>query len=129
MLIYDELEGYPGIMENQLNFYQQKDIQSAYDHMIAFCSCINTEVFENIYKDFRPGKDYDSHCFKIISKHLNSFEYKVRILEKDLNSLFPNLNICFYVSRRSKYVYMGLDCALFTLKEYSSIIAEIKDFV
>ena len=52
----------------------------------------------------------------------------VRILEKHLNSLFPNLNIGFYVSRRSKYV-MGLNCALFTLKDYSGIIAEIKDFV
>ena len=53
----------------------------------------------------------------------------VRILEKHLNSLFPNLNIRFYVSRRSKYVHMSLDCALFTLKDYSGIIAEIKDFM
>ena len=53
----------------------------------------------------------------------------VRILEKHFNSLFPNLNIRFYVSRRSKYVHMGLDCALFTLKDYSGIIAEIKDLM
>ena len=53
----------------------------------------------------------------------------VRTLEKHLNSLFPNLNIDFYVSRRSKYVHMGLDCALFTLKDHTSIIAEIKDFM
>ena len=53
----------------------------------------------------------------------------VRILEKHLNSLFPNLTIRFYVSRRSKYVHMGLDCALFTLKGHTSIIAEIKDFM
>ena len=53
----------------------------------------------------------------------------VRILEKHLNSLFPNLNIRFYVSRRSKYVHMGLDCALFTLKDYSGIIAETEDFM
>ena len=58
----------------------------------------------------------------LINKH-------VRILEKHLNSLRPNLNICFYVSRRSKYVRMGLDCALFTLKDHISIIAEIKDFM
>ena len=53
----------------------------------------------------------------------------VRILEKHLNSLFPNLNIRFYISRRSKNVHMGLDCALFTLKGYRGIIAEIKDFM
>ena len=59
---------------------------------------------------------------KLINKH-------VRILEKHWNSLFPNLNIRFYVSRRSKCVHMGLDCALFTLKDHTSIIAEIKDFM
>ena len=51
------------------------------------------------------------------------------ILEKHLDILFPNLNIRVYVGRRSKYVHMGLDCALFTLKDYSGIIAEIKDFM
>ena len=49
--------------------------------MIAFCSCVNIEVFENIYKDFSPGKDYDSHSFKIINGHLNSLEYT----EKNVN--------------------------------------------
>ena len=50
--------------------------------MIEFCSCVNIEVFENIYKYFRPGKDYDSRFFKIINKHyLNSLEYK----EKNVN--------------------------------------------
>ena len=138
MLICDELDGYSGITGNQLNFFQRKGIRSAHGLMIAFCSCVNIEVFENIYKDFRPGKDYDIRCFKMINKHyLNSLEYKekmlinqpVRIQEKHLNSLFPNLNIRFYVSGRSKYVHMGLDCALFTIKDYSGIIAEIKDFM
>ena len=53
----------------------------------------------------------------------------VRILEKHLNRFFPNLNIHFYVSRKSKYVHMGLDCVLFTLKDYTNIIAESKDFM
>ena len=82
MLIYDELEGYPGITENQLNFFQQKGVWSAYGLMIAFCSCVKIEVFEDIHKNFRPGKDYDSCCFKIMNKHyLNSLEYK----EKNVN--------------------------------------------
>ena len=82
MLIYYELKDYPGVTENQLNFFQQKGIRSAYVLMITFCSCVNTEVFENIYKDFRPWKDYDRRCFKIINKHyLNSLEYK----EKNVN--------------------------------------------
>ena len=45
-----------------------------------------------------------------------------------MNSLYPNLNICFYVSRKPKYVHMGLDELLFTLKDNDKIIAEIKDF-
>ena len=82
MLIYDELEGYPGVTENQLNFFQQKGIWSAYGFMIAFCSCVNIEVLENIYKNFKPGKDYNSRCFKIINKHcLTSLECK----EKNAN--------------------------------------------
>ena len=82
MLISDELEGCPGIIENQLCFFNEKGIQSAYRLMIAFCSRVNIEVFENIYKNFRPGKDYDSRCFKIINRHyLNSVEYK----EKNVN--------------------------------------------
>ena len=67
VLIHDEPEGYPKITENQLNFFKQKGIRSAYGLMIAFCFCVNIEVFENIYKDFRLGKDYDSRCFKIIT--------------------------------------------------------------
>ena len=53
----------------------------------------------------------------------------VRISEKHLNSFFPSLNIRFYVSRRSKYVHMGLDYALFTLKDHTNIISEIKDLM
>ena len=82
MLISDELEGYPGITENQLNFFQEKGIRSAFGLMIAFRSCVNIEVFENIYKKFRPEKDHDSRCFKIINQHyLNSLECK----EKNIN--------------------------------------------
>ena len=83
MLVSDELEDHPGITKNQLNFFQQNSIRCAYGVMIAFCSCVNIEVFDNIYKDFRRGKDYDSLCFKIISKHyLNSLEYKGKNVNK-----------------------------------------------
>ena len=53
----------------------------------------------------------------------------VWILEKHISSLFPNLKINFYVSRRSKYVHMGLDLALFTIKHHDKVINEIKDFM
>ena len=79
MLIYKELQGYPAITEDQLNFFQQKGILSAYGLMIVFCSCVNIEVFENIYNNFKPEKDYDSHSFKIINQHY--FKY---IDKKDL---------------------------------------------
>ena len=58
----------------------------------------------------------------LINKH-------VRILEKHMSSLFPNLKINFYVGRRSKYVHMGLDLVLFTIKDHDRIINEIKDFM
>ena len=34
----------------------------------------------------------------------------------------------FYVSRKQKYVHMGLDNPLFTLKDDNKIVAEIRDF-
>ena len=51
------------------------------------------------------------------------------MLEKHMSSFFPNLKINFYVSRRSKYVHMGLDFTLFTLKDHDRINNEIKDFM
>ena len=53
MLIYKELQSHPKITEYQLNFFQRKVILSAYGLMIAFCSCVNIEVFKNIYKNSR----------------------------------------------------------------------------
>ena len=58
----------------------------------------------------------------LINKH-------VRILEKHTNSLFPNLKINFYVSKRSKYVHMGLDLPLFSIKDHDRTINEIKEFM
>ena len=58
----------------------------------------------------------------LINKH-------VRILEKHMNSLFPNLKLNFYVSKRSKYVHMGLDLPLFSIKDHDRIINEIKEFM
>ena len=52
----------------------------------------------------------------------------VRILEKHMSSLYPNLNIHFYVSRKQKYVHMGLDQPLFTLRDSDKTIAQIRDF-
>ena len=63
MLIYRELQSHPEITEDQLNFFQRKGILSAYGLIISFCSCVNNEVFKNIYKNFRPGKDYNSPFF------------------------------------------------------------------
>ena len=71
-----------------------------------------------------------SFLFEILGlKKMMSIKQHVRILEKHMNSLFPNLNIHFYVSKRSKYVHMGLDCALCTLKDHENIICEIRDFM
>ena len=36
--------------------------------MTEFCSFAEIEPFEGIYQNFKPEKDYDAHCFKIINK-------------------------------------------------------------
>ena len=69
MLIYNELESHPEISSKQLEFFQVKGVLFAFRLLIAFCSCVNLEVFENIYKNFVPVKDYDSRCFQIVNDH------------------------------------------------------------
>ena len=69
MLIFKELQSHPEITEDQLNFFQRKGIVCAYGLMIAFCSCVNIEVFKNICRNFRPGKNCNSRCFKIMNQH------------------------------------------------------------
>ena len=59
--------------------------------MISFCSCANIEVFKNIYKNFRPGKKYDSRCFKIINRpYLKYIEAKGLqcLMGKDFDVVF-----------------------------------------
>ena len=48
--------------------------------------------------------------------------------ESRLKKKFPYVKFGFYLSRRSSYVHMGLDFALFSLKNYSKIIAEVNYF-
>ena len=69
MLIYNELQSHPDISSKQLQFFWMKDVLFANRLLIAFCSCVNVEVFENIYRNFVPVKDYDSRCFKIVNEH------------------------------------------------------------
>ena len=70
VLILNELQRNPEVSFEQCYFFQQKGNQFAYDLLISFCSCVNLEPFEKIYKNFVPVKDYDSHCFKIVNEHL-----------------------------------------------------------
>ena len=50
------------------------------------------------------------------------FIYK---LERLMKEKYPQIKIDFYCSRRKKNIHIGLDRALFSFSEYSSII---KDF-
>ena len=69
MLIYNELQSHPDISSKQLQFFRMKGVLFACRLLIAFCSCVNVEVFENIYRNFVPVQDYDSRCFKIVNEH------------------------------------------------------------
>ena len=53
----------------------------------------------------------------------------IRRLEKFLQKRFnKQRNISLFVSRRSKYVHLGLDIPLLSTRDSSELIATIKDF-
>ena len=53
----------------------------------------------------------------------------IRRLERFLQQRFnKKLNISLFVSRRSKYVHLGLDIPLLSTRDSSELIATIKDF-
>ena len=63
---------YRGIQKfqpNSLIFFRQKGGRFAYDLLVLFCSCVNLEAFEKIYKNSVPVKYYDNRCFTIVNEH------------------------------------------------------------
>ena len=46
-----------------------------------------------------------------------------------LSKKFPETDVDFYLSRRSNYIHMGLDFPLYSIKNYSSFIKEINNFL
>ena len=69
VLIFNELESHPEISYKKLYCFRSKGNQFVYDLLILFCTCVNLEPFENIYKNFVPVKYYDSRCFKTVNEH------------------------------------------------------------
>ena len=55
----------------------------------------------------------------------------VQLLKSYLVKKFPELNdgVGFYLSRRSKFVHMGLDLPLYSIKNYPDLIEEIYKFL
>ena len=55
----------------------------------------------------------------------------VQLLKSYLVKKFPELNDCvgFYLSRRSKFVHMGLDLPLYSIKNYPDLTEEIYKFL
>ena len=54
-----------------------------------------------------------------------------QLLKSYLVKKFPELNdgVGFYLSRRSKFVHMGLDSPLYSIKNYPDLIEEINKFL
>ena len=53
------------------------------------------------------------------------FIYK---LERLMKEKYPQIKIDFYCSRRKKNIHIGLDRALFSFSEYSSIVKDFEQF-
>ena len=53
-----------------------------------------------------------------------------QVLKDYLLKKFPDVsNIGFYLSRRCKFVHMGLDVLLYSIRNYSDLIDEINKFL
>ena len=48
------------------------------------------------------------------------------LLKSTLNEKYPNLKVDFYVSRRNRYVHMGLDQPLHSISYYEKLINNIE---
>ena len=51
----------------------------------------------------------------------------LHVLKRLLNEKYPNINFEFYISCRSKYVYMEMSCSILTLREHDQIICDIEE--
>ena len=54
---------------------------------------------------------------------------RVLLLKSLLSTKFPDVNVGFYLSRRSNFVYVGLDVQLYSIKNYPDFIEEINKFL
>ena len=51
------------------------------------------------------------------------------LLKSYLSIKFPDVNVGFYVSRRSNFIHMGVVVLLYSLKNYSDFVKEIHKFL
>ena len=54
---------------------------------------------------------------------------QVQLLKSYLSKNFLDIDVDFYLSRRSNYIHMGLDFPLCSIKNYFSFIKEINNFL
>ena len=60
-----------------------------------------------------------------------SMNKRVQLLKSYLVKKFPELDdgVGFYLSRRSKFVHIGLDSPLYSIKNYRDLTEEINKFL
>ena len=60
-----------------------------------------------------------------------SMKKRVQLLKSYLVKKFPELDdgVGFYLSRRSKFVHIGLDSPLYSIKNYRDLTEEINKFL
>ena len=51
----------------------------------------------------------------------------LRILKRFLNEKYPGIEFDSYLSHRTKYVHMGMNCSILTLHEHDQTISDIEE--
>ena len=54
---------------------------------------------------------------------------RVQLLKNHLLKKFPEVNVGFYLSRRTNFVHMGLDVSLYSIDNYPDFIDEFNNFL
>ena len=96
--------------------------------------CHKTKTRHAKDETFKPFVNYDVTTLKIINFHYLQYVQKTKmymktfliILKNRLSEKYPDVSIDFYVSRRSKFVHMGLDMAFYTYTKCFEMIAFIE---
>ena len=83
-------------------------------------------------------ENYTATCYRIINDHPEFIDLtyskkmlikRVLLSKSHLSTKFPDVNVGFYLRRRSNFIHMGLDVPLYSFKNYPDFVKEIHTFL